>query len=61
MTVEVEAHARVEYGPRMAESLVAVRDRRDQAIARISEAYAQDLFAVLTGQEPPAYGRIAVR
>jgi hypothetical protein len=30
----------------MAESLVALRDRRDQAIARISEAYAHDLFDV---------------
>jgi hypothetical protein len=30
----------------MAESLVALRDRRDQAIARISEAYAQDLFDI---------------
>jgi hypothetical protein len=30
----------------MAESLVALRDRRDQAIARISDAYAQDLFDV---------------
>ncbi|HEY1549940.1 MAG TPA: LiaF domain-containing protein [Kofleriaceae bacterium] len=30
----------------MAESLVALRDRRDQVIARISDAYAQDLFDV---------------
>ncbi|HEX4449498.1 MAG TPA: LiaF domain-containing protein [Kofleriaceae bacterium] len=30
----------------MVESLVAVRDRRDQVIARISDAYAHDLFDV---------------
>jgi Cell wall-active antibiotics response 4TMS YvqF/Domain of unknown function (DUF1707) len=30
----------------MAESLVAVRDRRDQVIARLSDAYTQDLFDV---------------
>jgi hypothetical protein len=30
----------------MAESLVAVRDRRDQVIARLSDAYAGDLFDV---------------
>ena len=30
----------------MAESLVALRDRRDQVIARVSEAYAQDLFDI---------------
>ncbi len=30
----------------MAESLVALRDRRDQVIARISDAYAHDLFDV---------------
>jgi Cell wall-active antibiotics response 4TMS YvqF len=30
----------------MAESLVALRDRREQVITRLSEAYAQDLFDV---------------
>ena len=30
----------------MAESLVALRDRRDQAIARLADAYATDLFDV---------------
>jgi hypothetical protein len=43
--MQLEAHAAV-YTRAMADSLVALRDRREQVIARLSEAYAEDLFDV---------------
>lgn len=45
MTVQLETHAAV-YTRTMADSLVALRDRREQVIACLSEAYAQDVFDV---------------
>ncbi len=43
--MQLEAHDRV-YTSTMAESLVALRDRREQVITRLSESYAQDVFDV---------------
>jgi hypothetical protein len=43
--VQLESHLLV-YTSAMAESLVALRDRREQVIARLSEGYAADLFDV---------------
>jgi hypothetical protein len=44
--MQLETHACDVYTRAMAESLVAVRDRREQVIQRLSEGYAQDLFDV---------------
>jgi hypothetical protein len=43
--MQLEPHARV-YTSGMAESLVALRDRRELVITRLSEGYAQDMFDV---------------
>jgi hypothetical protein len=45
VTVELESHPAV-YTSGMADSLVALRDRREQVISRVSEAYAADVFDV---------------
>jgi hypothetical protein len=44
--MQLETHACDVYTRAMAESLVALRDRREQVIQRLSDGYAQDLFDV---------------
>jgi hypothetical protein len=44
--MQLETHACDVYTRAMAESLIALRDRREQVIQRLSEGYAQDLFDV---------------
>lgn len=44
--MQLETHACDVYTRAMAESLVALRDRREQVIQRLSEGYAQDLIDV---------------
>ena len=45
MAMQLEPHHPV-YTSVMAESLVALRDRREQVISRLSDGYARDLFDV---------------
>lgn len=45
MTMQLESHPTV-YTSAMAQSLVALRDRREQVITRLSDGYAQDVFDI---------------